>query len=252
MKAVQNSRMYPAFRGVYRQLFMPERRMELARMNTFYAQFFRPGEVVFDVGANYGEYAECFALGGARVVAIEPNPALRPRLEAIARTQPIYPEYVALGDQPGTVTLNICSVDLFSTIASPDTDWIKENPDYTGVEWTHKVDVPVSTADALAEKYGLPSFVKIDVEGFEINVLRGMRFSPNYISFEYGVTRKDIAYDCISLLGARGYRFRPITAKEFRFVTPGWLTGAQAKDWLAGQTRAVAEYGDIFAYLWPA
>lgn len=251
-KALQKSAVYPTTRAVYRRLFMPERVAELVSMRTFYGQFFLPGDVVFDVGANYGEYAEAFADAGATVVAIEPNPDLRPRLEVAARGKAIFPETVALGEERGRGVLNLSSIDLFSTLAPTDSDWVRNNPDYTGSRWVGQVEVPVVTADDLVGKYGPPAFVKIDVEGFEIKVLRGLSARPKYISFEFGVQRKSLALECLAYLAERGYRFRPINAKAFRFATADWLTGSQASGWLERRGAEISQYGDFFAYLWPA
>jgi FkbM family methyltransferase len=250
-QALENHPSYPHIREAYRKLFMPNKRLAIQRMDAFYSQFFQPGETVFDVGANHGEYADCFAREGARVVAVEPNPAFRPRLDALSNYETVTPEYVAVGASPGTAKLNICSQSLYSTLASADSKWMAESPDYAEVKWVDQVEVPVVTIDMLVDKYGLPAFVKIDVEGFELEVLSGMSGNPRYISFEYGVRRKEIAQGCISLLQKRGYLFRPITERTFRFATADWLTGKQASQWLADRTLDAGEYGDFFAYCWP-
>jgi len=243
--------MYPAARDAYRAVFKAEQIIAAARMGAFYAQFIQPGDIVFDVGANQGEYAECFAKEGAKVVAIEPNEAHRLRLQALSGFLDIIPEFVAISDRSGTATLNICSTSGYSTLAAADSDWMADSPDYQTVEWVGEAQVQTVTLDALAEKHGAPSFVKIDIEGYELTALNGMSFKPRYVSFEYGVRRKDIAFGCITHLGARGYRFRPIDGRDFRFSTADWLTPAEAASWLDGRDLTGGEYGDLFAYRWP-
>ena len=103
-------------------------------------------------------------------------------------------------------------------------------------------------ADILAEKFGEPEFVKIDVEGFEINVLRGMSFRPRYLSFEFGARRKGPSTVCLEHLGDRNYRFRPIVGRQYRFATPEWMDLAEAKSWLEDFSVDQAEYGDMFAH----
>lgn len=53
---IQQSPIYPAARKMYRSLFESDQVVDAQRMGAFYAQFFQPGETVFDVGANQGEY----------------------------------------------------------------------------------------------------------------------------------------------------------------------------------------------------
>ena len=48
-------------------------------MGAFDSQFFQAGDLVFDIGANQGEYSEIFANEGGRVVAVEPNIAFTTR-----------------------------------------------------------------------------------------------------------------------------------------------------------------------------
>ena len=240
--------LYPAARLAYQAVFHPDARVQKARMGAFYSQFFQAGDLVFDVGANLGEYSETYANEGARVVAVEPNTAFRTRLEALARICDIRPVFKAIGDAPGTAVLNVCSEPAYSTLVKPGVEWMEQSPDYEGMSWTHALEVPVTTLDHLAKEFGQPEYVKIDVEGFEINVLKGMTFNPRYLSFEFGARRKKASQECLDHLAARRYRFRPIVGREFRFATHEWMTLAEASDWLAAFSVEQAEYGDMFAH----
>lgn len=249
---IQRTPLYARARNAYRTVFKSGQIVDAARMGAFYAQFFEIGDIVFDVGANRGEYAECFAKEGATVIAIEPNEAHQTRLAFLGRSLPIHIERVAVSDTPGVATLNICSTSGYSTLAAADSEWMTDSPDYAEVEWVGKAEVRTVTLDQLAEARGRPTFVKMDIEGYEATALKGMSFNPRYVSFEYGVRRKEIALECIALLGLRGYRFRPMDGREFRFSAADWKTPADAKAWLEARTLADGEYGDMFAYLWPA
>jgi FkbM family methyltransferase len=246
--AVMKTPLYPAAHSTYRALFNRSAEAQRARMSAFYSQFFQVGDVVFDLGANQGEYAEVFAGEGACVVAVEPNSAFTIRLQALARDADIRPVFAAVGDEPGTAFLNVCSEPGFSTLVDPGIEWIEKSPDYKTVSWTHTLEVPVTTMDLLARDFGEPEYVKIDVEGFEIDVLRGMTFRPRYLSFEFGARRKDASLECLEHLGARAYAFRPIVGREYRFGTREWMSLAEARDWLAAFSIDEAEYGDMFAH----
>jgi len=132
-----------------------------------------PGGTMFDVGANIGVYAGWAAwLVGptGRVHAFEPVPATRARLERFVASNGLHRVTIvaaAVGAAPGSVTLHV--VPHASGLASavgPAT------PEAT------PLDVPLTSLDAyLATQPDAtrPSLVKIDVEGFEFEVLRGAK-----------------------------------------------------------------------------
>ncbi len=128
----------------------------------------KSGDVVRDVGANVGEYTKLFAdaVGaGGSVVAIEPTPGSAQRCrDLIARHgyQNLVVVEVALSDAPGEAFLHI--------------DGLTATTNRLCTDPTDGICVAVTTGDALLEQLGqLPTVIKVDVEGFEVEVLRGMR-----------------------------------------------------------------------------
>jgi FkbM family methyltransferase len=252
--AIMRTPLYPIAREAYRAAFKPEARAEAQAMRRFYSQFIPRGSTVFDVGGLYGEYAEIFASCGAgKVVTCEPNPAHRARLQALSkRNRRIVPVFAAVSDTClGTATLNVCSTPGYSTLAPSDADWMDENPDYDGVAWTTAVEVPLVTLGRLQVDHGSAHFVKIDVEGFELQVIRGLGLPPypEIISFEFGARRKDVPLDCIRWLAGHGYRqFRPMVGREYAWAT-GSMDADTALRWLEAYPASRGEYGDMFAWL---
>lgn len=128
------------------------------------ASWIRAGDVVVDVGANFGVYTHAFARRGATVHAFEPQPPCLSVLHAYATGRPKVHVYdVALGAAEGHATLHVPKVGGrpmrgAASIAHGAAD-------------EERVDVPVRSLDS----YGLTdvALMKIDVEGAELGVIRG-------------------------------------------------------------------------------
>jgi FkbM family methyltransferase len=129
----------------------------------------RPGDVVWDVGANVGWYAERFlARDAVRVVCFEPAPeavrTLQTRFAAAVTAGRAHIVPVALSDATGTVR--------FAADGAAPTNRI-----VAGAPEQSTIDVPVRAGDEALREYALPAphIVKIDVEGYEWEVVAGLR-----------------------------------------------------------------------------
>jgi FkbM family methyltransferase len=74
------------------------------------------------------------------------------------------------------------------TLGSMSTDWIEKVQKasfFPGCYWDREEVVQTTTLDALIDQFGVPDFCKIDVEGFEFEVLRGLSRPVGTISREY-------------------------------------------------------------------
>jgi FkbM family methyltransferase len=150
---------------------------------TLCARLIREGDVVFDVGGNIGYMALYFAsLVGARgkVFSFEPAPSNLPYIRAnVGRATHKNVALVeqAVGAENGII--NFWSEDLTGQNGSiiPSYSVVDATAKSHGVRaQTREVTVEVVALDSFANRVGFaPSFVKIDVEGAESLVLRGMR-----------------------------------------------------------------------------
>lgn len=124
----------------------------------------RPGDLVFDVGANIGYTPTLFAhlVGpGGRVLAFEPSPrAFRLLSRTVGDAPTIECRNLAISDHAGVGTFYETEILLTSSL--------------TPVSGAQPTPVSMTTLDSVASEVGVPIFVKIDVEGQELSVLRGM------------------------------------------------------------------------------
>lgn len=133
------------------------------------ARFIRPGDVVVDAGANIGYTALKYAqAGAARVYAFEPVSRLFRRLEAI-QDEVIRPMHMALGDQDMTAEILLSTGHAQGNSLSPE--MVDLFPDVFAGDAV-KESVTVRRLDGVFDEERL-DFLKIDVEGFEMELLRG-------------------------------------------------------------------------------
>jgi len=174
-----------------------------AKMISFYSKFIKQGDLCFDVGANYGNRCEAFLSLNAIVVAFEPQP--RP-MKFLKRKFGNQIELVnsALGSKQGKGILNISSATTLSSLSEEWIDQVKKNR-FKHAEWNKKIEIDITTLDSMIKKYGIPNFCKIDVEGYELEVLKGLSKPIKTLSFEYTIPEFiDKAVDCIEYLNSLG------------------------------------------------
>lgn len=199
----------------------PWRRLALKR---FYRDLIAPGDLVFDIGAHVGSRSHTLLSLGAEVVAVEPQPDfagliarhLGPRLKGF--------EKVAVGAAEGRITLRISS--RHPTVSSTSGRFIEQvsaTNGFRNVVWDREVEVPVTTLDALIARHGMPAFCKIDVEGAEAEILKGLSQPIALVAFEYIPAAPSIAIEAVERLMALGrYRFNRVVGESHRFAGTGW------------------------------
>jgi hypothetical protein len=96
----------------------------------------------------------------------------------------------------------------------------------------------------MAERYGIPKYVKIDTEGYDAEVLKGMSFRPEMVSFEYAPLALDVAARCIEPMA--GYEFNFTLGEKAKFELGQWVNGKEIIERLRAVPVSVF-YGDVFA-----
>jgi FkbM family methyltransferase len=223
------------------------------RMRARYRDFLGPGDLAFDVGAHVGDRARCWSRLGAQVVAIEPQPRLAAWLRRLFRSDPrVIVIEAAVGAAPGTLPLLISRRT--PTVTTLSKGWIESvtrTPGFAWVVWDEQAQVAVTTLDALIARHGRPRFVKIDVEGFEAEVLRGLSQPLAALSLEVVPAAPEPALAALDLLAGLGdYRFNLTLGERHDLLWPQWRPAAAVRAWLAA-LRPDDPSGDIYARLDP-
>jgi FkbM family methyltransferase len=222
-----------------------EKQLHPARI-AFYKQFISPGDLVFDVGANIGNRVEVFLACNAKVIAVEPQPSCVQSLKEKFHNDIII-EQVGLSDSEGELEMHIASDPTVSTF---DSDYIKETKDkFKHTEWKGSINVPVTTLENLISKYGIPKFCKIDVEGFELQVLKGLVSKIPFISIEYIVPeRTQAAIDCIEVLHkiSPPGRFNYSIGESMQWAFENWIDFESFKAHIQSPGFNNTSFGDIY------
>jgi FkbM family methyltransferase len=209
----------------------------------FYAKFIHQGDLVFDVGANFGEKTRAFLRLGANVIAFEPQPECMEELKACYGRNPrLRTVQGVLGAKPGKHTFYIFENKGACSLIR-DWGW--------GGAIESEIQVSMFTLDQMIAQYGRPSFIKIDVEGYEYEVFKGLTKHVPCLSFEYHLREDDIVktINCIHHLATLGELQMNITPYvDLVFLYPQWLTKEKFLQLFPAEILKKQEYsyGDIF------
>ena len=221
------------------------------RMRHLYAQFVAHGDLVFDLGAHAGNRTRAFAAMGCRIVAVEPQPDFARLLRLLYARSPVVEVIeAAVASGPGQTPLFISErTPTVTTIAAAWHEARAREPDFSGVRWDRRIDVRTTTLDLLIDRFGMPAFVKIDVEGSEPAVLAGLSRPVRSLSFEYLPRALDCARACVARLSAlASYQFNWSAGESYQLATGQWMTDAELFAVLE-TADAQRRPGDVYARL---
>lgn len=235
--------------GLARSLFIywrPGRQRSLQRL---YQPFLAKGDIAFDIGAHLGDRSAAFQALGAQVIALEPQPALAKWFRRLLKSPHISLLPMAVGPEPGYADIAISVGN--PTLSTLATEWRslvgERNPGFQRVRWEQTLRVEMTTLDALIERFGEPRFIKIDVEGFEAEVLQGLSHPVAALSVEFVAGMLEVSHDCLTQINRLGdYRFNAIAGEQRRFRFATWQTPDAMAAWLAEGAGNLAS-GDIYA-----
>ncbi|MEO0547405.1 MAG: FkbM family methyltransferase [Pseudomonadota bacterium] len=221
------------------------------RMDRLNAHFLPKGGLAFDLGAHVGDRTASFLRLGARVVALEPQPHVFRALRLIhGRNSRAILKCQAVGAHSEHLEMRINSSNPTVSTLSPNLVEAAHNaPGWDDQVWDTSTTVEVTTLDRLIQEYGLPDFIKIDIEGYELEALKGLSQTVSALSFEFTTLQRTVANNGLSRLMDLGdYEFNFSLGEEHRFDCPNWLSEKGMKDYLK-KLPDTANSGDVYARL---
>ena len=211
-------------------------------------QILEPGDLAFDIGAHVGDRIS-FRRLGARVVALEPQPGPARVLRLIHGRDAGVTLLAAAAGDAGSLTFHLNTAN--PTVSTASDAFLKAAEGAGGWEgqvWDEAITVPCTTLDRLIGDHGRPAFVKIDVEGFEDQVLAGLDSSPGAL-LRVHHHRPRRGSECPDRLAALGsYRF-DVALGETQVPTFGTFVDREI---MAAHLRSLphaANSGDVYAVL---
>jgi FkbM family methyltransferase len=207
------------FRPIIKFYYKSRARLTLHK---FYQQFVDPKELVFDIGAHMGETTRALLKIGAKVIAAEPNPVAANTLKhKYGENKNLTVVQKGIGGSEGRKEFFIDETNTQLSTFSKDWNNLRSANHEINI-----LNIETVSLDYLIKSYGVPKFCKIDVEGFEVQVLSGLSHKIQYISFEFS---KDFISEINHCIG----KVLTLGDAEFNFTLYSRYK-LELKEWVSG------------------
>ncbi len=202
----------------------------------------------FDAGANFGNRIQPMLASGARVVAIEPQE------ECVKYLKRKYGKKIVivakgLDKVEGKKILYTAQSHV---LASFSESWIKvaQKERFNQYRWKKDHEIEMTTLDNLIGKYGKPYFIKIDVEGYEPEVLKGLSQPVSVLSFEYTVPELNenlqTCFQRLNEIYSGNLVCNYSIGESMRWALPEWLSIRQMRELVQSEEFINTSFGDIY------
>ncbi|MBK6991983.1 MAG: FkbM family methyltransferase [Chitinophagaceae bacterium] len=188
LEYIKNSKFWIRFQrtNLYQKFRNPIGFHNQKKEERFYKSFFltRKIKLVFDIGANVGDRTTIFSKLADKVIAFEPSRKTYERLEKRFSSSRIIMQNIAVGPSDGEVDFfEVKDMHPYSSASEKHIQTTLINRENYGGDII-KRKVKVSTLDSLIKEFGTPDYIKIDVEGYELDVIKGLTKIISIISIE--------------------------------------------------------------------
>jgi len=212
-----------------------------------YSLFIKEGDICFDVGANRGERTAVFRKLGAKVIAVEPqSKAVRELNDMFKGYNDVVVVPAALGESEGELEMMLGSEDTVSTLSK---EWVEKVKDgrFSNIKWDSTETVKVTTLDNLIKTYGKPAFIKIDVEGYEDHVIKGLTSPVNAVSMEFITEFPDPVFNSIRHLASLGKTELNFSfAESMKLELDKWIPPEEMIQKLESLDKNKMFWGDVY------
>ncbi len=239
----------------YQWLYWQEKNsptLKMKKMRALYGEFVHEGDTCFDIGANMGSRVASFLMLKAKVIAVEPQRKCIQELKALFSQDDVVVVPKGVGAINEIKDFYLADDSLISSFSQ---EWIQGQKSgfFKNNRWDHTEKIEVITIDSLIAEYGVPDFIKIDTEGFELEVLQGLSQPVKALSFEYTLPhQQDKAVECINIINNlyQGKALFNICRDEaYQMKLPEWTGYGQFVEIIKSNgfnQQNFGMYGDIY------
>ena len=191
------------------------------------SKFLKPNDLFFDIGAHIGDKSKELIKNNIKVVMVEPQPFCSDQLNKLYSENPlvnIVPMGLGRSIQKMEMSIN-SETPVISTFAE---HWKLGR--FSNSKWDKKITVDITTLDELIKKFGNPKYIKIDVEGFEHEVMLGLTKKSGIISFEFTSEFIHDAHNSIDHLISLGYLDFNYSLGERKKFSTKWSNSEKIKE----------------------
>ena len=227
--------------------FYIKEKEDKGRRKSFYSKFVGKDDLVFDVGANLGNRVAPLLEIGARVVAVEPQ-ALCQKILKIKFGDKIRIIPKGLGEKEEVKEFYISDASYLSSFSKTWIDSVKKDR-FKENNWNKVQQVQITTLDNLIKNYGAPSFIKIDVEGYELEVLMGLSVPVGMISFEYTTPEQtERALNCLKRIQSVNpdIECNYSVGESMDFEVSDFMGAAEMLNFMSSNKFIETGFGDIY------
>ncbi len=180
--------------------------------------------LLFDIGANHGQYTDVNRKNYNTCVLVEANSLLTDSLQKKYEKDKQIHIVNAIVSNKYSEVFYISNADQISTA---DREWITKSRFSNNYKWTPIEGIPTLSLDSLIQQYGIPDHMKIDVEGYEYNVLQSLTQKVPSLCFEWAEEKKNeilLTLEYLEKLGFTKFHIQMEDAYDYQVKNDEWFS----------------------------